>query len=53
MITDELKAALEEIEHDYRYYKNMGFEILAAKFKRDIDIINKLIEENNKVHENI
>ena len=45
MTTDEIKALLEEIEHDYNYYNNLGFEILAAKFKRDIDLINKLIEE--------
>lgn len=43
MIEDTYKV-IEEIENDVVYFTNMGFDHLAEKFNRDLNIIKSLAD---------
>lgn len=46
-MTEEIQNIIIEIEKDIRYFKNIGFDILAEKFTRDLNIIKSLAENKS------
>lgn len=46
-MTQEIKCTIELIEKDVVYFKNIGFDILAEKFTRDLNIIKSLTENKS------
>lgn len=38
---------IEELEKDINYFKNIGFDNIAAKFERDLSEIKRLTEVTN------
>lgn len=46
-MTEELKSTIELIEKDIVYFKNIGFDILAEKFTRDLNAIKSLTENKS------
>lgn len=53
MSIEELDKYIEDIEHDFLYYKNMGFDILASKFERDLLIAKQLRKSIGGNDENV
>ena len=46
-MTEETTNIISDIENDITYFKNMGFDVLAEKFTRDLNIIKSLIENKS------
>lgn len=46
-MTTDTEAILKDIEKDITYFKNIGFDILAGKFTRDLNIIKSLTENKS------
>lgn len=44
-MTEETTNIINDIEKDITYFKNMGFDVLAEKFKRDLNTIKGLTEK--------
>lgn len=42
-MTEEVTNIINEIEKDVIYFKNLGFDNLAAKFERDLKTIKSLV----------
>lgn len=38
---------IKELEQDIQYFKNLGFDNLAKKFQRDLEIINSLAQNKS------
>ena len=50
----ELLQTISDIEADVTYFKNIGFDTLAHKFERDLNLIKTLItveQEEHHTHE--
>lgn len=47
MTKEERDVLIQDIEKDIIYFTNLGFEVLAGKFKRDLDIIQSLIPQED------
>lgn len=43
-MTEDMKKIIEDIEKDVVYFTNIGFDHLAEKFKRDLNIIKSLAD---------
>ena len=41
---EDIHKVIEEIENDVVYFTNIGFDYLAEKFKRDLNIIKSLAD---------
>lgn len=46
ILTDKEQSVIKELETDITYFKNVGFDTLASKFQRDLDIIKGLVKED-------
>ena len=46
-MTDDIKIVVESIEKDITYFKNIGFDVLAEKFTRDLNTIKGLAENKS------
>lgn len=46
-MTDEVLKTITELEKDITYFKNLGFDMLAEKFSRDLNTIKILTETKN------
>ena len=46
-MTEETQRIIVEIEKDIAYFKNIGFDVLAEKFTRDLNIIKSLTENKS------
>jgi hypothetical protein len=46
-MTEETKAIVDSIEKDITYFKNIGFDVLAEKFTRDLNLIKSLAENKS------
>jgi hypothetical protein len=46
-MTEEIQNIITEIDRDIRYFKNLGFDILAEKFTRDLNVIKSLTENKS------
>ena len=46
-MTEEIKTVVESLEKDITYFKNIGFDIIAEKFTRDLNVIKSLTENKS------
>lgn len=46
-MTEEIQSIITEIDKDVTYFKNLGFDILAEKFTRDLNMIKSLAENKS------
>lgn len=46
-MTEEVEIIVKDIEKDIVYFRNVGFNELAEKFTRDLNIIKSLAENKS------
>ena len=46
-MTEDIQNIIEEIDKDITYFKNLGFDVLAEKFTRDLNAIKSLTENKS------
>lgn len=46
-MTEETQRTITEIEKDVAYFKAVGFDTIAEKFTRDLNIIKSLTENKS------
>lgn len=46
-MTEDIQNIIEEIDKDITYFKNLGFDVLAEKFTRDLNVIKSLTENKS------
>lgn len=46
-MTEEIQNIITEIDKDITYFKNLGFDTLAEKFTRDLNVIKSLTENKS------
>ena len=46
-MTEDIQNIIAEIDKDVTYFKNLGFDTLAEKFTRDLNMIKSLAENKS------